>query len=410
MPELIIQAEDISKKYRLGVLNSGSLKQDINDYWKGITGTPKRVSEVNEIWALKDINFSIKKGEVVGFVGRNGAGKSTLLKILSRVTLPTTGSIKGMGKIASMLDVGTGFHPELTGRENIFLNGHILGMKKKEIIDKFDEIVDFSGVEKFIDTPVKRYSSGMYVRLAFAVAAHLDPDILIVDEALAVGDADFQAKCIRKMKNVSAENGKSVLFVSHHMQAMRDLCQRIIYIDHGKIVDDGPPAATIANYLTREKIQYLHQEYETPQNAPGNEYIRIKKVAVKPGLSKKNIDTNTPLQISFEFWEYATADEELLVSIRLFDFSGSCIFDMHSSAYRFSRGLITGEGIIPAGFLNTGSYYVSFEFIKNNTEKIWAFEACLSFDMQDADDANSPVQSKGFVKPAFPVSLKFVDQ
>src|SRR5690606_31359495 len=216
MGNIVLKAENISKHYRLGVIGSGSLKEDLQSLWKKAFTTiqnnpsnePLNRDKKNDLWALKDVNFEIMQGDVVGFVGKNGAGKSTILKLLSRITLPTTGSIRGRGRIASLLEVGTGFHGELTGRENIFLNGQILGMNKWEIKSQFDEIVDFSGIEKFLDTPVKRYSSGMYVRLAFAIAAHLDPDILIVDEVLAVGDAEFQKKCLGKMKQVSTENGK----------------------------------------------------------------------------------------------------------------------------------------------------------------------------------------------------------
>lgn len=234
MSEVIIKAENISKSYRLGKIGTGSLKRDIMRWWqhnllKKETSYfgPKEEYENNKddnFWALKDINFEINEGEVWGIIGRNGAGKSTLLKILSRITRPTGGTIRGYGKISSLLEVGTGFHPELTGRENVFLSGHFLGMNKKEVRKNFDDIVEFSGVEKFLDTPVKRYSSGMYVRLAFAVAAHLDPDILIVDEVLAVGDAEFQKKCLGKMKDVVHSKGRTIIFVSHNMQAVNSLC------------------------------------------------------------------------------------------------------------------------------------------------------------------------------------------
>jgi lipopolysaccharide transport system ATP-binding protein len=410
MSELVIKAEHISKKYRLGVLGSGSLKQDVYKYWNKLTGaaqkTEGRPVAANEILALKDVSFSIARGEVLGFIGKNGAGKSTLLKILSRVALPSSGSIKGIGKIASLLDVGTGFHPELTGRENVFLNGQILGMTRKGIRSKFDEIIDFSGVGKFIDTPIKRYSSGMYVRLAFAVAANLDPDILIVDEALSVGDAEFQAKCIQKMRSISGEQGKTVLFVSHNMQSMRDLCQRIICMDHGTVVDDDKPGAVIAKYLTREKMHYLSQQYEQPEHAPGNGYIRIKSVAVQPGEGKATFDTTAPIRISINFWQYAIPGA-LKVGIHVYDFTGTCIFDIYSTGHEFSDGLVSGECVIPGGFLNPGNYYISFYFLKDNWEKLWAFEACLSFDIQNADEQSLFKQSKGYVTADFPVILKF---
>lgn len=258
--EAVIKAENLSKQYRLGAIGTGTLSHDVNRWWARLRGKEDpflKVGEVNDrsqkgssdyVWSLRDINFEVKQGEVLGIIGKNGAGKSTLLKILSQVTTPTTGSVKIKGRIASLLEVGTGFHPELTGRENIFLNGAILGMTKAEIRSKFDEIVAFSGVERYIDTPVKRYSSGMYVRLAFAVAAHLEPEILIVDEVLAVGDAEFQDKCLGKMKDVSNE-GRTVLFVSHNMGAIKGLCSRCILLKNGSIVDDGNPVKVVSSYF-----------------------------------------------------------------------------------------------------------------------------------------------------------------
>ncbi|MFM7300563.1 MAG: ABC transporter ATP-binding protein, partial [Crocinitomicaceae bacterium] len=260
----VIKVENLYKQYRLGQVSTGSIAHDLNRWWHTVRGKEdpyEKITGVNNredsgsndyVWALQDINFSVKQGEVLGIIGRNGAGKSTLLKILSKVTSPTKGNIKVKGRIASLLEVGTGFHPELTGRENIFLNGAILGMTKSEIRSKFDEIVAFSGVEKYIDTPVKRYSSGMYVRLAFAVAAHLEPEILIVDEVLAVGDAEFQKKCLGKMKDVSGE-GRTVLFVSHNMEAVKGLCQRAIFLEHGKVVRNDSTQNVIDFYLQNNR-------------------------------------------------------------------------------------------------------------------------------------------------------------
>jgi lipopolysaccharide transport system ATP-binding protein len=250
MDNTIITAENISKQYRLGLVGTGTLSHDFKRWMYRLRGKEDpflKVGESNDrskkgssnyVWALKDINFNIEQGEVLGIIGKNGAGKSTLLKILSRVTTPTTGSIKVKGRMASLLEVGTGFHPELTGRENVYLNGAIMGMSKAEIKSKFDEIIDFSGVERYIDTPVKRYSSGMYVRLAFAVAAHLDPEILIIDEVLAVGDAEFQKKCIGKMQDVSLE-GRTVIFVSHNIDIIKSICRRGILLNNGGLVADG---------------------------------------------------------------------------------------------------------------------------------------------------------------------------
>ncbi|MBK8805325.1 MAG: ABC transporter ATP-binding protein [Bacteroidales bacterium] len=257
----ILEVHNISKQYRLGTVGTGTLSHDLNRWWHKVRGKEDpylKVGATNDrtkkddneyVWALKDISFNVQQGEVLGIIGKNGAGKSTLLKILSKVTGPTTGSIKAYGRIASLLEVGTGFHPELTGRENIFLNGAILGMTKAEIRSKFEEIVDFSGVEKYIDTPVKRYSSGMYVRLAFAVAAHLEPEILIVDEVLAVGDAEFQKKALGKMKDVSQGQGRTVLFVSHNMGAVRNLCTRCIMLGNGSMSMNGTTEEVINNYM-----------------------------------------------------------------------------------------------------------------------------------------------------------------
>jgi lipopolysaccharide transport system ATP-binding protein len=263
MSNVVLKAENISKQYRLGQLGTGTISHDLNRWWHKIRGKEDpylKVGDINDrskaggsdyVWSLKDINFEVNQGEVLGIIGKNGAGKSTLLKILSQVTTPTTGEVKVKGRIASLLEVGTGFHQDLSGRENIFLNGAILGMTKSEIKSKFDEIVEFSGVAKYLDTPVKRYSSGMMVRLGFAVAAHLEPEILIVDEVLAVGDAEFQKKCLGKMKDVSGQ-GRTVLFVSHSMPSMRALCSSIMILKQGCIHDVGDTNAMIVKYLSSE--------------------------------------------------------------------------------------------------------------------------------------------------------------
>jgi lipopolysaccharide transport system ATP-binding protein len=257
-----IKVENLSKVYQLGNFGTGTISRDLERFWARMRGKEDpflKIGEVNDrakkgesdiVWSLKDLDFEVEQGDAVGIIGQNGAGKSTLLKILSRVTSPTTGSVKIKGRIASLLEVGTGFHPELTGKENIFLNGAILGMRKAEIKRKFDEIVDFSGVERYIDTPVKRYSSGMYVRLAFAVAAYLESEILIVDEVLAVGDAEFQKKCLGKMGDVSKGEGRTVLFVSHNMGSINVLCNKGILLENGKINDSGNIAHVIETYLT----------------------------------------------------------------------------------------------------------------------------------------------------------------
>jgi homopolymeric O-antigen transport system ATP-binding protein len=261
MSDIILKAQNISKQYRLGLIGTGTISHDLNRWLHKVLGKDDpflKVGEINDrssfgksdyVWALQDINFEVKRGEVLGIIGKNGAGKSTLLKILSRVTSPTTGEIKTKGRIASLLEVGTGFHPEMTGRENIYLNGAILGMTKKEICSKEDEIIDFSGCQRYIDTPVKRYSSGMRVRLAFAVAAHLEPDILVIDEVLAVGDAEFQKKAIGKMQDISQSEGRTVLFVSHNMESIQSLCTRCIILKDGIVSYDGNVGKAISLYL-----------------------------------------------------------------------------------------------------------------------------------------------------------------
>ena len=279
---IILKAENISKQYRLGLVGTGTLKHDFNRFWHRIRGKEDpylKVGGVNDrtqkatedyVWALQDINFEVEEGEVLGIIGKNGAGKSTLLKLLSQVTSPTTGSIKSKGRIASLLEVGTGFHPELTGRENIYLNGAILGMTKAEITDKIDEIIDFSGCELYIDTPTKRYSSGMTVRLAFAVAAHLEPDILVVDEVLAVGDAEFQKKAIGKMQEISTGEGRTVLFVSHNMASVQNLCTRVVLLNNGKIDKVGETEDVILYYLKKYRDNRVEKRLVDRDDRSGN--------------------------------------------------------------------------------------------------------------------------------------------
>lgn len=319
----VIKVENLSKAYQLGEIGTGTLSRDLERYWAKIRGKEDpflKIGEVNDrskkgesdvVWSLKDINFDIEQGDAVGIIGRNGAGKSTLLKILSRVTAPTTGSVKVKGRIASLLEVGTGFHPELSGRENIYLNGAILGMRKAEIKRKFDEIVDFSGVERYVDTPVKRYSSGMYVRLAFAVAAHLESEILIVDEVLAVGDAEFQKKCLGKMGDVSKGEGRTILFVSHNMSAIKKLCSTAILLNNGNIELNDKVEPVIEKYFKSQKssfkkinknsiregsgdvqfsgMEVLNSKYETINSIETGQDV-IFKFALDVRVKSRNID------------------------------------------------------------------------------------------------------------------------
>jgi len=313
MSNTVIKVENLSKQYRLGNVGTGSFAHDINRTWHRMLGKEDpylKIGEENDrsikgtseyVWALKNINFEVKEGEVVGIIGRNGAGKSTLLKLLSRTTSPTSGRIKIKGRVASLLEVGTGFHPELTGRENIFLNGAILGMTKREIKSKFDEIVDFSGVERYIDTPVKRYSSGMHVRLAFGVAAHLDPEILIVDEVLAVGDAEFQKKALGKMQDVSTNGGRTVLFVSHNIVSINRLCNKGIYLVNGSIQHAGEIEDTIDAYQQSIVFSKSHKSvYLSKETEEKDIQILAIKISDEEGNEKGIFDVFDPVFVEFE--------------------------------------------------------------------------------------------------------------
>ncbi len=318
MPETVIKVEGLSKQYRYGVIGHGTLYKDIESWWARVRGREDPNAKIIErggpgldgerFWALQDISFEVEKGEVLGIIGKNGAGKSTLLKILSCVTIPTEGVVKIKGRIASLLEVGTGFHPELTGRENVYLNGTILGMTKSEIDRKFDEIVAFSGVERFINTPVKRYSSGMYVRLAFAVAAHLEPEILIVDEVLAVGDIEFQKKCLGKMKDVAGQ-GRTVLFVSHNMGAIRGLCRRTILLDRAKVILDAPTHQAIATYLEQNLVDgAVVTTEQIEERMEGvicwkDPYLRLRQIAIldEEGMPRRSFRSQEDIRVSVVF-------------------------------------------------------------------------------------------------------------
>lgn len=309
----VIRIENLSKQYRLGLVGTGTLSHDLNRWWHRVRGKEDpyiKIGETNDrtkkgttdyVWALRDVNFDVKQGEVLGIIGRNGAGKSTLLKILSRTTAPTLGRIKVKGRVASLLEVGTGFHPELNGRENIYLNGAIMGMSKEEIRRKFDEIVDFAGVERYIETPVKRYSSGMYVRLAFAVAAHLDPEILIVDEVLAVGDQEFQKKCLGKMDDVSKKEGRTVLFVSHNMASIKTLCTRVISMRNGMLDFSGTAEETINRYLTSNFDEDLESDLEAIVKRSGTGRVLFSSFHVENASGDKVSTVLTGEDITFVF-------------------------------------------------------------------------------------------------------------
>lgn len=420
MHDIVISVEDIGKVYRLGQIGSGTLSHDLNRWWAQMRGKEDPLTKIEDsvqqnkkgnkdyVWALKNVSFNLQKGDVLGIVGSNGAGKSTLLKILSEITSPTVGRIKLKGNVASLLEVGTGFHPELTGRENIYLNGAILGMKRKEIKAKFDEIVSFAGVEKFIDTPVKRYSSGMYVRLAFAVAAHLEPDILIIDEVLAVGDAEFQKRCLGKMKDVSRNEGRTILFVSHNMQAVNSLCNRAMWMQNGMVKEIGETTSIINSYISGAQQLLLQQRWDEPGNAPGTDWIKFRKVELIPQLSDPNapIDIRVPLTVKFQL---TCLEDNITVSVglHLFSLSGECIFDVPSPTVECNVGLVEGECTIPGNFLNDGSYYISLIVIKNSSSTIYYLENCLAFDVEDyRGDLQYFEKWVGAVRPKLPFKLK----
>ena len=369
----VIKIEHLSKQYRLGTIGTGTLSHDLNRWWAKIRGREDPTSKIGTtnqlntvdgefVWALRDINLEVKQGEVLGIIGKNGAGKSTLLKILSRVTGPTTGSVKVKGRMASLLEVGTGFHPELTGRENIFLNGAILGMTKSEIKSKLDEIIDFSGVQKYIDTPVKRYSSGMYVRIAFSVAAHLEPEILVVDEVLAVGDAEFQKKCLGKMKDV-AEEGRTVLFVSHNMESVSNLCTEAILLKQGVLHKKGETDNIIQYYLN--EIQNFDRQYIN-KNQEVNTPIVIRKVELTDQNSEcSNIfDFDEDFHVNITF-EIMGPQMGLSVSFALVSANETVVMAsaLHDNNHHFvnnppQRGLYTASALIPGKMFNSGSYYI----------------------------------------------------
>ncbi|MFM1894918.1 MAG: hypothetical protein RIQ90_2084 [Bacteroidota bacterium] len=415
-----IKVEHIYKQYRLGQVGTGSLIQDVNRWWHKVRGKEDptlKITEANDpvahdnsgfIWALKDISFSVNHGEVLGIIGRNGAGKSSLLKILSKVTSPTKGQIMLNGRVASLLEVGTGFHPELTGRENIFLNGAILGMTKREITQKFDEIVAFSGVEKYIDTPVKRYSSGMYVRLAFAVAAHLEPEILIVDEVLAVGDVDFQKKCMGKMKDV-ARHGRTVIFVSHNMEAVKNLCTRAILMEHGTIVSEGLPSDVIETYLMSRNQSDWGKEYSELE-APGNAFTRLKSIELIPIREdgKPIISVKSTLEIKISFWNYV---EDLVanLSLHLYAATGECVFNVITQLPppTIGIGLHHARCVIPKELLNTGVFYVSFMLVQDTAKPLFNFEEVLTFEVEEEREiTNWHGKFPGFVRPNIDFKLQ----
>ncbi len=389
---IVIKVENLSKQYRLGDVGTGTIVHDLNRWWHRVRGNDDpylKLGEVNDrttkalgeyVWALKDINFKVEQGDVLGIIGRNGAGKSTLLKILSRTTAPTTGSIKIKGRVASLLEVGTGFHPELSGRENIFLNGAILGMTRTEIKKKFDEIVDFAGVERYIDTPVKRYSSGMYVRLAFGVAAHLESEILIVDEVLAVGDAEFQKKCLGKMKDVSTKEGRTVLFVSHNLTAVKSLCRRALIVSNGNLIKDGETYDVVDSYLQVGQTE-SHKEWDLA-NAPGTEEARLMEVEI---MDQKNVFyIENPLDIRFKAWVKMLPENRLInFSMVIYNNEEVPVFNVGTVPKILQEEMIEATCHIPAHFMNDDHFYIRILLVADTSRPLFDLSGVINFKMEE---------------------------
>ncbi len=398
MSSIAIRAENVSKVYRLGVKEETDdslfkslgkmIKSPISNYKKYRSlysfsdldfDNPDANADSNVLWALRNVSFDVTQGEVVGIIGRNGAGKSTLLKILSKITPPARGRIEIHGHTSSLLEVGTGFHNELTGRENVYLNGTILGMRKKEVDRKFDEIVEFSGVEKFLDTPVKRYSSGMRVRLAFAVAAHLDPEILIIDEVLAVGDAAFQDKCLRKMQDVGSQ-GRTVFFVSHNMPAVTRLCQRVIMLSNGQLVADGHSHDIVARYMHEGSNTAAERSWDDDDKAPGTDIVRLKRVRIldeNRQTSASSLDIRKPVGFEMTFEVYQDG-HTLLPNFKVVTDNGVDVFiavdiDPEWRKKERLKGTYITTVWVPGNFWSEGSYFVDVGMITLKPHQVRQF-------------------------------------
>ena len=409
MNNFVIKIENISKRYKLGSIGSRTLIKEISGKWARHRGKPdpnskidflsnekKDYNRITQVWALKDVNLNIKPGETLGIIGKNGAGKSTLLKILSQITSPTEGLIKVKGKIGALLEVGTGFHPELTGKENIFLNGAILGMDKKEISAKLNEIIEFSGIQKYIDTPVKRYSSGMRVRLAFSVAAHLDPDILLVDEVLAVGDAEFQKKCLGKMNEV-ANVGRTILFVSHNLGAIKNLCSKVILIENGKIKFKGNPQQAIDIYLkTHSKNNQIFngQKFWKREDAPGDNGFKLLSVelANSNGEPTRTININDSFSISISYkLEEKVKDSRIIIYFK--SRSGEIAFctsnhNLMKTQIGMRSGGFNSKCIIPKNLLNNINYQIDIHVDIPRIKRVFQYIGKIEIDTY-GDTSNS---------------------
>jgi len=398
--EVVIRVENLYKEYRLGTISHGTLRQDLQSWWARMRGKEDPNSMISTVQpstlndsenphflALQDVSFEVKRGEVLGIIGWNGAGKSTLLKILSEVTAPTKGTVKIKGRVASLLEVGTGFHPELSGRENIYLNGAILGMNKREINRKFDEIVDFAEVEKFLDTPVKRYSSGMYVRLAFAVAAHLEPEILIIDEVLAVGDTAFQKKCLGKMQAVGRE-GRTVLFVSHNMGAISALCNKVLVLDKGNLIVEATTQIAVGRYLSGGNVNQDSVVEWSIDNAPGDVVVKLVRVATQneQGQVSGCFDRKESIHLQLEYVVLIKRPFPIVVQIRIFDQFGICIFVCVTPHEQINEyGHYRSTCVIPPNLMNEGNYYLDVYLNTPLREVHLHQESVVSFKVIDSE-------------------------
>jgi lipopolysaccharide transport system ATP-binding protein len=384
-----IIAENVSKKYRLARsmeerLPYRTLRDDIVRWasWP-VRWARGRTIRREDFWALKDVSFRVQPGETVGVIGRNGAGKSTLLKVLSRITKPTGGRVRLRGRVGSLLEVGTGFHPELTGRENIYLSGAVLGMTRAEMRQKFDEIVAFAEVERFLDTPVKRYSSGMYMRLAFAVASHMEPEILLVDEVLAVGDVGFQKKCMGKMGEV-ARGGRAVVFVSHNMTAVLSLCDRAMWLSDGEVRLDGPVRQVITRYTEAGGAALTRRRWDSDAPAGDRVWLRSAEIVPCDGTDVNEITVRTPLRFDFEF-QTAFKHAVLNFSVVLDELDRGCVFNTGSAAIPCSSGLIRGSFVIPGNLLNDGMYTVRVLLVRDTSIPLFDRSDILGFQVHDVE-------------------------
>ena len=393
MPAISVEA--IGKRYVLGAQQASyrTLRESLMAPFRRFASRADKAKR-EELWALRDVSFEIQTGELVGIIGRNGAGKSTLLKILARITEPSTGSARIEGRIGSLLEVGTGFHPELTGRENIFLSGTILGMRRSEIERRFDEIVAFAEVERFVDTPVKHYSSGMYLRLAFGVAAHLEPEILLVDEVLAVGDARFQRKCLDKMQGVG-ESGRTVLFVSHNMPAITRLCPRTILLDGGTVLRDGPSSQVVSSYLSSGLGTKASRNWPDTTAAPGNEVVRLRSVIVRQdGEVREAVDIRKPVEIEVGF-EVLMAGHVLAPNLHFTNEEGLLIFVARDTDPKWNQvprptGQYRSTAVIPGNLLAEGTMIVGAAISTMNPKRVHLFERdVVAFEIIDSTEGDS---------------------